>query len=55
MKHILRSLPLIFLAGASAAHEATHLHHHMSDPNWVPLAAGLAVIGCAALLAWSRR
>ncbi|WP_298860631.1 hypothetical protein [uncultured Sulfitobacter sp.] len=53
MNHILRSLPLIFVANASVAHEAPHLHHHLTDPNWMPLAVGLLIIGFAAFLAWS--
>jgi len=54
MKHILRSLPLILLSTAATAHETQHLHHHLSDPNWIPLAAGLLAIGFAAIIAWSR-
>jgi hypothetical protein len=55
MKIILRSLLLMPLASAVAAHESQHLHHHVSDPNWLPLTVGLLVIGGAALLAWTRR
>ncbi|MGC1498067.1 MAG: hypothetical protein WA790_19840 [Sulfitobacter sp.] len=55
MKSILYSFLPFFLASAAAAHESTHMHHHLSDPNWMPLAAGLLVIGAAALIAWSRR
>lgn len=55
MKYIPSSLPLIFVATASVAHEAPHLHHHLTDPNWMPLAAGLLIIGCAAALAWSHK
>ncbi len=55
MNHFLHSLPLIFLAGASAAHEALQLHHHLTDPNWMPLTGGLLVIGFAAAVGWSRK
>ena len=55
MNHILRSPPLIFIASASAAHEARHLHQHLTDPNWMPLVVSLLVIGLAALFAWSRK
>ena len=55
MNRILHSLPLILVANAAGSHEASHLHHHLSDPNWMPLAAGLLVIGCAALMAWSSK
>lgn len=55
MNHILRSLPLIFLANASAAHEASHLHQHVTDPNWMPLVVSLLVIALAALFTWSRK
>ncbi len=55
MKHILHSLPLIFIASASVAHEAPHLHHYLTDPNWLPLAAGMLVIGFSAVLVWSRK
>lgn len=55
MKPILRSLPLILLANASVAHEASHIHHHLTDPNWMPLVAGLLAVGCLAALAWSRK
>ena len=55
MTYILRSLPLIILATASGAHEAGHLHQHVTDPNWIPLIGGLLVISLAALIAWSRR
>ncbi|WP_281992413.1 hypothetical protein [Sulfitobacter geojensis] len=55
MTYILRSLPLIVLATASSAHEAGHLHQHVTDPNWMPLIGGLLVISLAALIAWSRR
>jgi hypothetical protein len=55
MKYILRSLPLLLVATATAAHEAPNLHHHLTDPNWMPLAAGLLVIGLALILAWSRK
>jgi LPXTG-motif cell wall-anchored protein len=55
MKYIAHSLPVFLLASAAAAHESLHPHHHLSDPNWLPLAVGLLVIGGAAWLAWSRR
>jgi hypothetical protein len=53
MKYTLRSFPLILIANTAFAHEAQHLHHHITDPNWLPLAAGLLVIGLAAIIAWS--
>lgn len=55
MNHILRSLPLILLASTVTAHEAPHLHHHLTDPNWLPLVTGILVIGCASALAWGRK
>jgi len=55
MNRILHSLPFVFIASASAAHEAPHSHHHLTDSNWMPLAAGLLVIVSAAILAWSRK
>ena len=55
MNHILRSLPLIFLTTAAAAHDRAHLHQHLNDPNWMPLAAGLLLIGLATLFVWSRK
>jgi hypothetical protein len=54
MKHILCSLPLVFLITATSVHEAQKLHHHLSDPNWMPLASGLCAIGFATIIAWSR-
>lgn len=53
MNHIVNSLLLILLGTAATAHEATHMHHHLTDPNWMPLAAGLVVIAFSALIAWS--
>ncbi|MGJ8595595.1 hypothetical protein [Sulfitobacter sp.] len=55
MKHVLRSLPITLFATAAAAHEAPNLHHHLTDPSWMPLAAGLLAIGCAAAIAWRRK
>jgi len=55
MKHILHSLPLILVATATVAHEKPHLHNHLTDPNWMPLTAGLLVIGFTAFFAWSRK
>ena len=55
MRHILHSLPLALSATASAAHEAPLPHHHLTDPNWMPLAAGLLIVGSAALFAWTRK
>ncbi|MEQ6203474.1 hypothetical protein ABMC88_10500 [Sulfitobacter sp. HNIBRBA2951] len=55
MTHILRSLPLILVSNAALAHEAPHLHPHLGDTNWLPLAVGLLVIACAAALAGSRK
>lgn len=55
MKYVLPSLPLFFVASASFAHEAAYPHHQMPDLNWMPLSAGLLVIGFAASLGWSRK
>lgn len=55
MTHVLRSLPLILLANASVAHEASHMHHHLTDPNWMPLVAGLLAVGFVAVLVWGRK
>ena len=41
MNFFLRILPLIFIASTSSAHETPHVHYHLDDSNWMPLAAGL--------------
>jgi hypothetical protein len=55
MKYITAALPAVMLATAPLAHESPHLHHHVTDANWLPLLGGLGVIGVAALLAWGRK
>lgn len=55
MNRILHSLPLSLLATAAASHEVSHLHNHLTYPDWMPLAAGLLLIGFSALIAWPRK
>ena len=55
MTLILKSLPFLFWANALSAHEAQHLHQHVTDPDWMPFVLSLLAIGLAVLFAWSRK
>ena len=55
MNLILKSLPLLFVANVLSAHEAQHLHQHVTDPNWMPFVLSLLAIGLAVFFAWSRK
>jgi len=55
MNLILKSIPLLFVANTLSAHEAQHLHQHVTDPNWMPFVLSLLAIGLAVLFAWSRK
>ena len=55
MKHLLRSLPLVFLTTAAFAHEVQHSHHHMQDPPFLSLAAGFLAISFAIFVSLSRK
>ena len=55
MTLILKSLPFLFVINALSAHEAQHLHQHVTDPDWMPFVLSLFAIGLAAFFAWSRK
>jgi hypothetical protein len=55
MKPLFTALPFVLSASMALAHEGAHLHHHLSDPNWLPLVAGLFVIAGSAVIGWVQK
>ena len=55
MKHLLRSLSLVFLTSAASAHEVQHSLHHLKEMLFLSLAAGFLAISFAIFVSLSRK
>ena len=55
MKTLFSALLFVFAATFAAAHEGAYMHHHLGEPNWLPLLVGLFVIAAAAVIGWAQK